>query len=195
MLILARHGRTAANSGGLLVGRADPPLDELGRRQAAALAPVLGGAARVVSSPLMRARATAAALGPAVVVDGRWIEVDYGELDLMPVAEVSEAAWEQWRSDPGFAPPGGEPMADVLARVGDACHELAAEVADGDVVVVSHVSPIKAAVVWALGVAPEAAWRMRLDLASVTRLGVGTRGWSLHSFNETAHLAGLAEQG
>lgn len=195
MLILARHGRTAANAGALLVGRADPPLDELGKRQAAALAPVLGGAARVVSSPLQRARATAAAVGPVVVVDGRWIEVDYGELDLTPVADVPEAAWERWRSDPGFAPPGGEPMGGVLERVGEACHELAAEAADVDVVVVSHVSPIKAAVVWALGVAPEAAWRMRLDLASVTRLGVGPRGWSLQSFNETAHLAGLVDAG
>ncbi|HJR26454.1 MAG TPA: histidine phosphatase family protein, partial [Acidimicrobiales bacterium] len=33
-LIVLRHGRTAANAAGVLLGRKDPGLDELGRRQA-----------------------------------------------------------------------------------------------------------------------------------------------------------------
>jgi broad specificity phosphatase PhoE len=52
----------------------------------------------------------------------------------------------------------------------------------GAVVAVSHVSPIKAAVTWALSVSPELAWRMRLDVASLTRIA---RGPVLLSFNET----------
>ncbi|MGH9111525.1 MAG: histidine phosphatase family protein, partial [Acidimicrobiales bacterium] len=49
-----RHCRTAANARGLLLGRADPPLDDEGRRQAACVAQALGGldVARVVTSPL-----------------------------------------------------------------------------------------------------------------------------------------------
>jgi broad specificity phosphatase PhoE len=68
-------------------------------------------------------------------------------------------------------------------------------VADGDVVVVSHVSPIKAAAAWALGVGDEVAWRMYVAQASITRIGVGGPGGlpSLRSFNETAHLDGLLD--
>ena len=66
-LLLLRHGRTVANASGLLLGRADPPLDETGERQAAALAAEVcsgrfGPVARIVSSPLARTRATAEAV-------------------------------------------------------------------------------------------------------------------------------------
>ena len=56
-------------------------------------------------------------------------------------------------------------------------------------VVVSHVSPIKAGVAWALGTGDEVAWRMYVALASITRVGVTERGPILRSFNEVAHLA------
>ena len=59
MLIVARHGQTAANAAGLLLGRADVELDDTGRRQAAALAEAVGPADVVVSSPLRRAVQTA----------------------------------------------------------------------------------------------------------------------------------------
>ena len=62
MLILVRHGETAANAGHRMQGRIDLPLNERGRRQAAALAGVAGDAALVVCSPLRRARETAAAI-------------------------------------------------------------------------------------------------------------------------------------
>ena len=83
MLFLVRHGRTAHNASRRLLGRLDVPLDELGRRQAEALGrvPFLREAARVVSSPLSRAVETAAALGPPVSVDERWVEIDYGIYD------------------------------------------------------------------------------------------------------------------
>ena len=54
--------------------------------------------------------------------------------------------WATWRSDPRWAPPGGEALVDLGARVREACVELVEEAQDRDVVVVSHVSPIKAAV-------------------------------------------------
>ena len=52
------------------------------------------------------------------------------------------------------------------------------------VVAVSHVSPIKAIVAWALGCGSDITWRMHLDVASVTRIaGRGGRP-VLSSFNE-----------
>ena len=185
MLVLVRHGRTEANASGLLLGRADPPLDDLGREQAAALAASVAGARRVVCSPLRRARETAAALGLRVEVDERWIELDYGELDGRPLGEVPADLWRRWRSDVGFAPPGGESLAALGARVRTACDDLAGETAEADVVVVSHVSPIKAAVAWALGVGDELSWRLHLAPASVTRIAVRDGYGVLTSFNWT----------
>jgi broad specificity phosphatase PhoE len=57
--------------------------------------------------------------------------------------------------------------------------------AEGDVVVVSHVTPIKAAVAWALGT-PDLYWRLYLRTASVTRISWNRDAPILHGFNEVA---------
>lgn len=194
MLILVRHGRTAANASGLLQGRLDHPLDEIGRRQAraigAAIGAVAGGVDRVISSPLQRAVATASAIGPDVVIDEAWVELDYGVFDGRPHGDVTIDVWERWRSDPHFAPPEGESLAALDERVVASLERLSAEAVDRHIVVVSHVSPIKAAVAWAVG-SPSAAmsWRCHLDVASICRLRITPRGPVLVSFNETGHLA------
>jgi broad specificity phosphatase PhoE len=126
VLYLARHGQTTANAAGLVQGQRDPELTEVGVRQAATLVSVLPAAARVVSSPLRRARVTAAALDRPVEVDDRWIEIDFGELEYRPVAEIRESVWPKWREDPEWVPAGGESLGDVARRVGPACDALAA---------------------------------------------------------------------
>jgi broad specificity phosphatase PhoE len=140
----------------------------------------------VVTSPLLRTAGTAALLGPPVTVDDRWIEIDYGRYDGTPLAEVPPEVWTSWRADLAWRPEGGESLAAVGARVRAACEELSAEAAVADIVVVSHVSPIKAAIAWALGIGDEAVWRMFLDVASVCRIGVGIgpEAATLRSFNE-----------
>lgn len=188
MLIIARHGQTQANAEARLVGRLDPPLTDLGRQQAASMAPAVSGATRVITSPLLRARQTADALGLPVTVDERWIEVDYGIYDGRRLGDVPSELWSHWRADVSFAPEGGESLLAVGNRVFDACESLVEEATTSDVVVVTHVSPLKAAVAWALGSDAEVVWRMFVDLASVTRISVGDRGPLLHSFNETHHL-------
>lgn len=184
MLIVVRHGRTEANARGLLLGRADPDLDPEGEAQAAALAAWLGPVARVVSSPLVRARRTAEAFGADVEIDERWIELHYGQLDGTPVVDVPAHYWAAWRSDPDFAPAGGESHARLRRRVGEAAAELLDDAHERDVVVVTHVSPIKAVVGWALGVPDSATWRTRVGQPSVSRLDVGPHGPVLVSFNE-----------
>jgi broad specificity phosphatase PhoE len=80
----------------------------------------------------------------------------------------------------------------VDARVATACAELfatpdaGARRPDGDVVVVSHVTPIKAAVAWALGADAGLSWRLHLQTASVTRIGWGHDAPVLHGFNQVA---------
>jgi len=188
MLLVVRHGQTAANAAGQLLGRADVPLTDLGRRQAEALAAAVGPVDRVVSSPLQRARDTAAAFGHPVEVDERWTELDYGVYDEWPLADVPAEMWQKWRGDAEFAPPEGESLASVGRRVRAACDDLAPAAADADVVVVSHVSPIKAAVAWALGAGDGVSWRTFVAVASITRIAVTDRGPILRSFNEVAHL-------
>ncbi|MGH9086878.1 MAG: histidine phosphatase family protein [Acidimicrobiales bacterium] len=229
MLVLVRHGEATANAAGLLLGRSDVPLTEKGFRQVAALRGHLGMVARVVSSPLRRARDTAEALdlGLPIEVDRRWVEVDYGAHEGQALTAVPAEVWRHWRADPDFHPPGGESLADVGRRVRAACEELFADrggppdagrarpgpggsaggstrdstrdsaagpVVDdpavggarstgGDVVVVSHVSPIKAAVAWALETGDEVAWRLHLSTGSVTRIGWGVAGPLVHCFN------------
>jgi broad specificity phosphatase PhoE len=196
VLILVRHGQVAANARGLLLGQSDPPLTETGYRQACALARALPRPARVVSSPLLRARQTAAVLADGgeddgdVEVDRRWIEMDYGDLDGQPATALPEQMWRTWRRDPHFVPAGGESVAAVGVRVREACLELAHDAARADVVVVSHVSPIKAALAWALGVGDEVAWRMYLLDAAVSRVDTSGPFPLLLAFNEVHAVAG-----
>lgn len=192
MLILVRHGQTSANAGGLLQGRMDVPLDDEGRIQA-----LRTGAhirenfphARVITSPLRRAVDTARAITDEVEIDERFIELDYGQWDGRAMSEVDPAQWAQWRLDPMFRPPGGESLVELEQRVTPALEQLRSEAQERDVVVVSHVSPIKCAVTWALEVDSHVTWRFHLDRASICRIAVTARGLSVLSMNEVAHLA------
>jgi ribonuclease H / adenosylcobalamin/alpha-ribazole phosphatase len=142
----------------------------------------------VVTSPLRRARETAAEIASqwqlSVEVDDRLVEIDYGEWDQRGFGDVAPADLARWRADPEFAPPGGESLASVTARAGACAEELLERAGDELVVAVSHVSPIKGVVAWALGAGPGVAWRLRLDVASITRVVRGPEGPVLLSYNE-----------
>lgn len=193
MIAFVRHGQTAMNREGRIQGRVDPRLSELGLAQAAALAGSFTRPrpARVISSPLQRARETAAAIATPhalqVEQDERLIELDYGEWDGASLRDISPDTWAAWRADVDFAPPGGESLADVTGRMRSFIDDT---LSDELVVAVSHVSPIKLAVCIALGVDEHASWRMFLDVASVTRVGRRPDGLSyLVAYNDTSHLA------
>ena len=197
MLILVRHGRTSANAAGLLQGRVDNELDETGVQQADEIAAALCGTdqrpARIISSPLLRARQTAQATaeltGTEITIDERWAELDYGEWDGLPISEIRVSEWQRWRADTDFAPPGGESLAQLNDRVGAACDELAAVAAGQHVAVFTHVSPIKAAVRWALGTPDEISWHLHISQAQITRIGFRGPVPRLTSYNDTSHLS------
>lgn len=187
MLILVRHGRTAHNASRRLLGRLDVPLDAIGVKQAEALGhlPLLRDAGRIVSSPLQRAVRTAEAFGPAVEVDPRWIEVDYGVYDGMALDDNPEV-FRHWPAELEWVPAGGESLLDVGSRVRAACAELWEQAARRDVVVVTHVSPLKAAVAWALGVGDAVSAQMIVDVASISVIAANRAGRpALKVFNDT----------
>ena len=191
MIVFARHGQTAPNRDGLVLGRADPELTDEGRRQAELLAAELAGepVTAILTSPLLRARQTADAIGKAcslpVVVDERLVEIDWGAWEGRPAGSLAKADVDRWKAEDGTAPE-GESLDSLSRRVESFCLEQLD--GDGLVVAVSHVSPIKAAAAWAMGVDGTVAWRMYLGLASITRVGRGRTSPVLLSFNETGHL-------
>ena len=114
------------NFQGLLQGRLDPPLDDVGRRQAEAIAAMVGPVDEVISSPLLRASQTAECFGGEVILDERWIEVAYGEYEGVPTGEVPPEVWQSWRTNRNYATKGGESFGALDDRVRAACNELAA---------------------------------------------------------------------
>ena len=193
-IIIVRHGRTEFNATGRLQGRTDNPLDEVGLAQAEAVAaylqPELMPDTLFVCSPLLRARQTAMAIvdrvGSSFDIDDRWIELDYGSYEGLRQAEVPANVWREWRADSDFAAPQGESLNQVQERVAQACDDLAQRLDGRTAVVVSHVSPIKSAVAWALGVDVSVGWKTQVVTASITRISVSANGAALTSFNEVA---------
>ena len=165
-VILLRHGRSTANSAGVLAGRTlGVALDEGGVAQAQALVERLAQLplAAVVSSPLQRCRETVAPLAQAreleVTVDDRFIEVDYGQWTGRELSKLGkEPLWKVVQSHPSAAVfPGGEGLAALQARAVAAVREWDAKLAaeHGPQVlwlVCSHGDVIKAVLADALGV-------------------------------------------
>ena len=140
--MLVRHGESTWNAEHRMQGQADPPLSELGRQQAAALAPFLDGVPeRTLSSDLVRAVQTAELLGLAgAPTDERWREIDIGDwagrtLDELDPEEV--AAWRRGER----APPNAEAWPQFQARVAAAVDALRG----ADVLVVTHGGCVRAA--------------------------------------------------
>jgi broad specificity phosphatase PhoE len=155
-------------------------LSESGRAEAATIAQSL--AARpivaVVSSPVQRARETAAPiaarLGREVEIEPGFEEIDFGDwtglgfdvLHAMP-------AWHAFNSFRGFAPvPGGESMAAAQARALAAIGRLRARYHDGEVAVISHSDVIKAVLAHFLGVPLDLFRRIEVSPASRSVLAV-----------------------
>jgi broad specificity phosphatase PhoE len=193
VIIFVRHGETAPNRDGLVLGRADPELTDRGADQALRVAEALKAEkiTHIWTSPLQRAVQTAAAIteatGCPAVVDERLLEVDWGAWEGRQVSGVGSAEIERYRASGGEAPE-GESLQIVRDRVVSFCLEALETIGDGVGVAVSHVSPVKAAVAWALEADDTAAMRMFLGLASITRIDHRERGPILLSFNETGHL-------
>lgn len=143
-LVLARHGETDWNRDGIWQGHGDPPLNELGRRQAALLATRVAGedVCALYSSDLRRALETAesvaAMTGLSVVQDPRIREMDVGSWTGL--------SWEQIEARfPGSSEHDGESRVVFEERVISATREIASAHSDGErVVIVTHGGVVRA---------------------------------------------------
>ncbi|MCP9620011.1 bifunctional RNase H/acid phosphatase [Nocardia otitidiscaviarum] len=198
-LLLLRHGQTELSVQRRYSGRGNPPLTALGREQAAGAAKMLAGKGNIgaiVSSPLDRARETAEAAGhalgvPVRVLDGL-IETDFGVWEGMTFGEAREHDPElhtRWLGDPSLPAPGGESFDQVRERVEAVRRDLVALHPGENVLVVSHVTPIKTLLQLALGVGPSLLYRLHLDLASLSIAEFyADGGSSVRLVNDTSYL-------
>jgi probable phosphoglycerate mutase len=158
-VLLIRHGPTAWNDNDRIQGRADLELSSRGRAEVARWRlPAAWAEARVLSSPLRRARDTAALLtGRTPIIDDRLIEMDWGDWQGRRLAELRARAPALMGANEArgldFRPPGGESPREVCARLQALLAELAAD--PQPVVAVCHKGVIRAALVLATG------WDMR----------------------------------
>jgi broad specificity phosphatase PhoE/ribonuclease HI len=199
-LVLVRHGETPATEQRRWSGRADVDLSPRGREQAGALAARLAGyapVAAVLTSPLRRCADTAAtiaeALGTRPQAEPDLAECDFGDWDGRTFGEV-RARWPRelaaWQASTALAPPGGESMDAVAARVRRVVRGLLERYPGQTVVVVSHVSPIKLILRDALAAGDGLLHRLHLDAAGVSVVDTWTDGGvSVRTVNDTAHLA------
>jgi len=198
-LYLVRHGQTESNRRGLALGRADVPLNEIGRSQAARLAEALAAEPlkAVYSSPLQRAldtaRPIAARHGLEVQVDAGLIEMDIGELDGLAFADVRErypGLLESWlgRDGPGQPMPGGERLVDVQERSWRAIEAIAERHPDEAVCAVTHNFVILSALARALGMDLADFRRVRHAVAAISILDFRADRVRVVSINDTCHL-------
>lgn len=208
-VLLVRHGRSTANSSGVLAGwTPGVTLDDRGREQAAALAARLSALplAAVVSSPLDRCRETVAPLlevRPELErrLDERVGECRYGDWSGRKISELSEEPlWRTVQDYPSravFPGPEGESMRAMQNRAVEAVREWDALVAEshGDdalLLVCSHGDIIKAVVADALGMHLDLFQRISVDPCSVTAIRYTASRPFVVRLGDTGDLNGLA---
>ena len=160
-LLLLRHGQTSWNAAHRVQGQLESELDEVGQRQAAAVAPVIAGMGPVAlwSSDSARARQTAAYVaketGLDATYDARLREYHLGERQGLTHEEYAAAAPEEFavfRTGDFDVVPGGERAVQVSGRVCAALSELLGSIGPGELAVaVSHGAAIRDAVPVLLG--------------------------------------------
>ena len=177
-LLLARHGQSVSNAVRRFQGAQDVALSPLGIRQAEALGLAVG----------RRAIALAGLGLPLTVVDDLR-ELSLGEWEGCTVEEIRTQPgdpYARWVRDPvQCLPPGGEPLADVQARVVQAVERIAAAHPNGDdVLIVSHGGVISALLAHWLGLPLSSIWRIAVANCSLSEIAPPR----VVSVNETGHL-------
>lgn len=183
-VLLVRHGRTPT-TGQVLPGRArglhlsdegKAQAERAAQRIAALTQPKSKGVTAVYSSPMERARETAAPLakllGLKVQQHKGLIEADFGEWTGRNLSELGKLPeWKQVQRYPsGFRFPGGESFSEMQTRMTGAIAQLVAKHPDEIVMCASHADTIKAAVAAAMGSHLDLFQRIVIGPCSITAI-------------------------
>ena len=197
-LILVRHGETLWNEQGRLMGHLDSPLNELGRRQAAALAGRLAEVPfdALYSSDLGRAMATAQEIarrcGKTVVAEAALRERALGVFQGRTFAEIALehprelAAYRA--SDGEYVIPGGESGRAKHERVIACLQRLADAHAGGAAVAVVHSGVLDSAIRHVMGLPLSVPRPVRVFNASLNIIDIRGGRWLLSRWGDICHL-------
>jgi probable phosphoglycerate mutase len=169
-VVLVRHGATEWSVSGQHTSRTDIPLTDAGRQAARRLADRLAGRefALVLSSPRVRARATAELAGFEPEIEPDLVEIDYGDYEGLTTPEIREQrpGWTLWRD--------GSPNGETLAQAGERVDRVIARVqrAGGDVAIFAHGHILRILAARWLDLSPERGASFALGTASISELGV-----------------------
>ncbi|HET8578638.1 MAG TPA: histidine phosphatase family protein [Methylomirabilota bacterium] len=197
-LLLLRHAETDWNRQRRYQGWQDTPLSEVGRLQAEAAGRLLAGSqlGAVWSSPLQRARDTAAAIaaphGLEVHTDDAFKEMGFGSWEGLSVEEVRARFPEParlWAETPHLAAwTGAETLADVRARVVAGLAELRGAYAGQTVCLVTHGISSRILVLEALGLGLDRLWSLQLSSTGISELEFRDDWTAVHRMNTLVHL-------
>ena len=204
-LVLVRHAQTDWNREGRYQGWRDTPLSETGRVQAEAAGRLLASQplAAVWSSPLQRARETAAAIAApqrlGVREDGAFKEMRFGDWEGLTRDEVSArfpAEYRAWGETPHLVTlPGGETLAEVRQRVLHGLEDLR-EAHDGQTVcLVAHGISIRMLILEALGLGTDRLWSLQVSSTGISELEFRDDWAAVHRMNSLIHLERLPAAG
>ena len=185
MIYLVRHGQTLQNRAGLLQGRSDFPLNEMGREQARRVGAFFREQGvrfdAVYTSPLRRAAQTAALIAGETVplrVDERLIEMDYGPyegMDLRAPAPEVLAFFRDFVNVP--APAGMEKLSAVTARLGAFLEQLRPEAEERDILVSTHAIALKGALEYLTPASRGSYWAKNIGNCAVYRTAPTAGGY------------------
>ena len=185
---LIRHGPTHAKC---MVGWSDLPADLSDHGALSRLAAHLPPEAVVISSDLIRARATADAIqGQRARLPhcAALREIHFGAWELKTWREVDAETPAQirafWDSPGDNAPPGGESWNALMARVSARFDQLARDHRGGDVVVVGHFGQILCQIQRAAGLSATEAFAQKIDNLSLSRIDCSPQGWQAGPINQ-----------
>lgn len=194
-LFLVRHGDTVGESRIRFHGRNDVALSEVGRAQVRKLVPLVAGQrfAAVVSSPLVRAIASAEVLRSALSepapfeIDEGLREIWFGEIEGMTEPEIRERfpEWHaEWKAGRHSGFPGGDALDEFRTRVARSIDALLARWPEGDLLVVAHRGIVRTALFHLCGGDPRDRERYAVDLGTLSIAVHGTP-WSVHTLGAT----------
>ncbi len=167
---------------------ADEPLDDQGRQKLAAfpnpLLDSLRHSDRCFTSPTLRTRQTAEALGLTATIEPDLRDCDYGQWTGRTFEQVQAQdpqAMAEWIGNPEATPHGGESIAALIARVSNWLDAQSAM--PGTVVAITHASVMRAAIVCALRAPPRSFWHIDIAPLSQVRLSGHGGRWTLASIS------------
>lgn len=171
-LYLIRHTRVGC-APGLCYGQLDVPLAEGFAAEAQAARETLArrfpdGLPPVWSSPSLRCRALADALGAPYRIDARLMELHFGAWEGRRWAELDSPEARHWGDHwQTAAPPGGEALTELLTRL----RAFLASIEGGDALLITHAGPIRALHHLVLGESLDEAFRRPVGHGELLRLG------------------------